>query len=127
MTTRHAFAGDGGHGGVDLADDDGGEAERDHLLLAAGERGARVVALLGEDGEQGVEALQVPGALAAGNATHQQVLFDAEAGEEAAAFGDHGEPTSNDLAGRQAADGFALKVDGFSRGADQAGETLEEG
>src|SRR6266436_9152050 len=102
---RAAFGDDRGQAGVDLAHHDGRETEadlvaeeefrigherapeRDHLLLAARERGARHVAALGQRREQFVDPRQAPRPRPAELAADEEVLLDRERGEQAAPFG----------------------------------------
>src|SRR6516164_1801377 len=97
---RTAFGDDRGQAGIDLAHHDRREtetdlvaeqkfrvghqraADRDHLLLAARERGARDMAALGQRREQLVDPRQAPRPRPTKLAADDEVLLDRERGEQ---------------------------------------------
>ncbi|MNR37137.1 hypothetical protein D3C85_1551300 [compost metagenome] len=97
-------------------------ANRNHLLLAAGQRGAGTLAQFFQHRKQLVDPRQGPwtGAFAVG--TDQQVFFDRQRGKQLAAFRHQRDAPLQHLIGRQVTDGLALEVDGARLVLDQPGE-----
>src|SRR5262245_57739086 len=93
-------------------------ADRQHLLLAAGELGALARQPLREIGEHG-EHIVAGEAARADRRRQHQVLLDAQAGKDAAFFGAIGDAEPGDVAG--------LQLDGLAAGkADRAGPLREQ-
>ena len=117
---RHALGADPGQDGVDVLDDrrrqthrqfvakqkvgirHQGPADRDHLLLSAGQRRRRIRPPLLQGREERVHRLQRPASASSGKRPDPEVLFDRQTAEQAPPLGDHRDPAANDLVGRQA-------------------------
>src|SRR6185369_17068483 len=92
---------------------DEGTADREHLLLAARELVAEVVAAAGEGGEHREDARRRPRGRAfdAGTMERAQVLLDAEVREHLSSFGDERDPAASDPVRREPGDGAAGERD----------------
>ena len=91
-----------------------GATQCQHLLLAAREGAGRLSHALGQDREQGVDALAIfgdAGAIGPRGSTQAQVLRHGQAAEDTAAFGAMGDAQSHDPGRRQTMDRFALERD----------------
>src|SRR3954453_18667286 len=89
-------------------------AHREHLLLAAGHRAALLLLALLEAREERVDAVDVladPGAVAAGERAHLEVLEDRHPREDAPPLGRLGDPDLGDRVARQALDVAAVEDD----------------
>lgn len=125
------------HGGIDVVDHDGGEAERDlveqdevrvrheraadgdHLLLSAGERQRGLVAFFLKNGKEPVELAEIPMALAPMVGCEAKVFLNRERAEQAAALRHHGKTEPGERVRRRAADGLAILLGtAFSLGKD---------
>jgi hypothetical protein len=84
--------------------------ERDHLLLAAGERPGLLRRALLQLGEQLVD--QVVAVLGAGALGEGEVLPDGQAGEDVTVLGDVGDAAADDLVHRKSARLLAVEHDG---------------
>ena len=86
-----------------------------------------MAAALAELGEELVDTRRRPLAGAAAAAGDLEVLLDGEAGEDAAALGDEGDPGPGDLVGRAPGEVAALEADAAGGGAEQAHDGGQEG
>ena len=89
-------------------------ADGDHLLLAAGERRAGLVAALGQHREQLVDALQAPRPGPPQLAADQQVLLDRQRGKQPPAFRHQRDAARHDVMRGQVADRLAVEDDGVA-------------
>ena len=135
---------DAREGGVDVADHDRREPEaqlvaeehagighqratdRDHLLLAARERRARTAPPLAEDGEQRVDRIEAPRSRPLLVGADDEVLLDAERGEEPPPLRHHRDSEIDDRRRGQRADGPAVEADGVGRVPYDAGDGAEQ-
>ena len=137
--------GDRVEAGIDVADDDRRQAERQlvaqeetrighqrtadrrHLLLAAREQGRRRRAPLAEHREQFVDARESPGPGPAAIGAELQVLLDGQAWKEPPSFGNHGNALTNHGMRGQRADRTA--IEGYHRRAarQRARDRAQEG
>jgi hypothetical protein len=107
-----------------------GAADRQHLLLAAGEQGAVLVLAVLQDGELGENLLQPLSAhtrLADGKGAQFEVLAHAEAPQDVAALRDVYDAGAGDVMGAHGGDVTAREPDLAGLGAQQAGDGLEGG
>ena len=91
-----------------------GAADRQHLLLAAGQRAGLLVAALPEAREMAVDPLDIggdAGAVAPGHRAELQILLDGDAQKRAAPLRYMRDPEPHDVLGRPAGDRFAVETD----------------
>jgi hypothetical protein len=98
-------------------------ADREHLLLAAGQRCAADVLAPRQAGEQLVDALRRP-LRAARRPDDLEVLVDRQGLEQPATLGDVADPRTRDLVRGLAQDLLAGDADRAARRAEQAGDRL---
>ena len=97
-------------------------ADRQHLLLAAGELVAHVALALGQARKEAEGALERPGIAARGavGGRRQKVLAHREVGEDLAALGHQAEAEAGDAEGGQVIDPVALELDDAAARRQQA-------
>src|SRR2546422_2966855 len=107
--------------------------DRQHLLLAAGERAGKLAPALRQHGKNLERKGEIPadvGARRLAESAEQQVLLDAELGKQAPSLGHHGDAQVDDLLRRQAGQvmGFSIQVetDRAARGAGRSEEHTSE-
>ena len=144
MTSDSALGNDRRDARVDVADHDRSEAEADlvaqqqrrirhqraadgdHLLLAAGQRRARLVAAFLQHRKQLVDALRIPRTLAAELAADQEIFLDGERGKQPPSLRHQRDAARHHLVRRSAADRHAMKHDGVVADRHRAGDAFQQ-
>ena len=103
-----------------------GAADRQHLLLAARQRGTRRVGPLAQDRKQVEHAIEGPGLVAAGGAADHQVFPHGQGRDDAAALRHHGDaaPRGHEMADRRMA--LSGKSDFAARQSGDAEEGIDD-
>ena len=101
-------------------------ADRDHLLLAARERRAALVAPLGEHRKEREDRVEVPRAGTADLSADDEVFHDGERGKEAPTLRHQGDAAADELWRAETADRLIVEDDHLWRRPQQADDRLEQ-